>query len=200
MNKNIVLAVVSFLLVGIYIGVDFLLQKHSLLPEEEVKFKIKTLDIIDISSLLERVRADNEGIEYISQWELWRYPKPQIKEEKKKVEGEKHYIHYQLARKGNREFIINPEDRKDVWEFYGVFIVNRKPFAIFYNPYKKEGKYKVVTEKDKLNDNILIDKITHSKIFIKFPVAKDKYETLELKVFYVDLEKFKKKLERENKK
>ncbi len=197
-KKNVLLITLSLVVTGIYVGIDFLLQNKELQPETQISFKLSELNIEDISKYIKIAQKDNDAVDILGNWELWRYPKPQIKEEEKKEE--KHYVEYRIQKRGNREAIINPEDRNEIWEFYGVFIINKKPFAIFVNPKLKTSKYKIVTVGDKLNDNLLIDKITKSKIYVKFPIGKDKFETLELKVFYVNLEQFKKKLNKELKK
>ena len=197
-KKNAILIVLSLIITVIYIGVEFLLQNEELKSEAQVSFKLSELNIEDISKYIKMAQKDNDAIDILGNWELWRYPKPQIKKEEKKEE--KHYIEYRIQKRGNREAIINPEDRNEIWEFYGVFIVNKKPFAIFVNPKLKTSKYKIVTVGDKLNDNLIIDKITKSKIYVKFPIGENKYKTIELKVFYVDLEQFKKKLKKELKK
>lgn len=194
-KKNIILIILSIFVSLIFIGFDFFMQKKELQPEGNISFKMSELDIEDISRYIEMARKDNDAVKILGDWELWRYPKPKIEEKEEKKE-KKHYVIYKVLRHGNREAIVNPEDRNEIWEFYGVFIVNKKPFAIFVNPKLKNTKYKIVTVGDKLNDNLLIDKITKSKIYIKFPVAENKFETLELKVFYVDLEQFTKKLKK----
>ncbi len=197
-KKNIFLIIISLIAVLIYTGIDFFLQNQELKPEVNVSFKMSELNVEDISKYIELARKDNDAITVLGNWELWRYPKPKI--EKKEKKEKKHYIKYTVRKIGNREAIINPEDRNEIWEFYGVFVVNKKPFAIFVNPKLKTSKYKIVTVGDKLNDYLFIDKITKSKIYVKFPIGKNKFETLELKVFYVDLEQFKKKLKKELKK
>ncbi|NPA54305.1 MAG: hypothetical protein GXO21_06525 [Aquificae bacterium] len=194
MNKNLIIFIISLLLLSIYILVDFFMQRKELFPEDNLSFKMKSIEIIDISFLIKNQLEDND-ISILSEWELWRYPKPEIKEEKKEDKKEKKYIRYTITKEGNREYIVNPENPNEIWGFYGVFLVNKKSFAIFYNPEKNE--YKIVVEKDRLTDNLIVDKITSSKIIVKFPVSEKKYEKLELKVFFVDLEQFKKKLEKE---
>ncbi len=199
MKKNIILALITVLLTGIYIGYDFYTQEKSLKPDTSYSFKLNELDIPDIKKFIEKVEEDNDGVKVLSNWELWRYLPPKVKEEKK--EGEtKEYPVYEVIKRGIREAIINPTDRNDVWEFYGVFIVNKKPFAIFVNPRNKTQKYRVVTVGDSINKNLKIVKITKSKIVVQFPVSEKEKKNLELKVFYVDLEQFKKKIQKELKK
>jgi hypothetical protein len=196
MKKNLILFAVSGIVLLIYVSIDFFSQRREIFSKEKVHFKISSLEVVDIENLIKKQLKPEEIEKTLGDWELWRYMKPEVEEEKTQS---KQYIQYEVRRKGNREIIVNPLNRQEAWEFYGVFIINKRPFAIFYNKYAKEGKYKVVTIGDKLNDDLIIDKITSSKIVVKFPVGENKYDKLELKVFYVDIEQFKKKLERESK-
>ncbi len=196
MKKNLILFAVSGMVLLIYVSIDFFSQRREIFSKEKVDFKVSSLEVVDIESLIKKQLKPEEIEKTLGDWELWRYMKPEVEGEETQ---EKQYIQYTVRRKGNREIIVNPLNRQEAWEFYGVFIINKRPFAIFYNKYAKEGKYKVVTVGDKLNDDLIIDKITPSKIVVKFPTGEDKYDKLELKVFYVDIEQFKKKLERESK-
>ncbi len=198
-KKNFVLLVLSLVVSALYITFDFIMQKKELTPKEKITFSMNFIHIVNIEPLLKVNYSDNDIKNTIGNWELWRYRKPEVKEEKSEKK-KKTYIEYKLRKIRGREVIYNPKNRKESWEFYGVFIVNKKPFAIFYNPYKKEGKYKILTEGDELAKNLKIDKISPVKIILKFPISEEEYKTLELKVFYVDIEKFKKKLEKESKK
>jgi len=196
MKKNLILFAVSGMVLLIYVSIDFFSQRREIFSKEKVDFKVSSLEVVDIESLIKKQLKPEEIEKTLGDWELWRYMKPEVEGEETQ---EKQYIQYTVRRKGNREIIVNPLNRQETWEFYGVFIINKRPFAIFYNKYAKEGKYKVVTVGDKLNDDLIIDKITPSKIVVKFPTGENKYDKLELKVFYVDIEQFKKKLERESK-
>ncbi len=194
MGKNKILVLLSVLIVAVYITVDFFIQNKNLMPEEKIEFKLKSISIPDIKKYIS-IKVDND---YLGEFELWRYRRPEVKKKEKKEE--RNYVIYQVRKIGKRQAIINPQDRRDIWEFYGVFLVGKKRFAIFFNKNLREHKYRIVTSGDRLTEDLIIDKITSKKIFVKFPVRKNKYQTLELNVFYVDIEKFKKKMEEESKK
>jgi len=194
MGKNKILVLLSVLIVAVYITVDFFIQNKNLMPEEKIEFKLKSISIPDVKKYIS-IKVDND---YLGEFELWRYRRPEVKKKEKKEE--RNYVIYQVRKIGKRQAIINPQDRRDIWEFYGVFLVGKKRFAIFFNKNLREHKYRIVTSGDRLTESLIIDKITSKKIFVKFPVRKNKYQTLELNVFYVDIEKFKKKMEEESKK
>ncbi len=195
MNKNVILTGISAVFLLFYILVDFFIQSKDMEPDRKIEFRLKSIDVPDLKKYME-IQGGNDTV--LGEFELWRYRKPVVKKEEKKKK-ERKYIIYKLVKIGNREAIANPENRNDIWEFYGVFFVGKKRFAIFYNKNLKEHKYRFVTKGDRLTEDLIIDKITSKKIYVKFPVSKKEYKKLELKVFYVDIEKFKKKLKEEMK-
>lgn len=168
-----------------YIYSDFTSRTNAI-KSVKADFKISTLSIPELNTKL----TQENGLSDYSIWDL--DLKKLEKEGVVKREG-KVFYKYEVKKFGKNEAIVRvgETDSKNRWELHGIVKKNSKTMVVFYNPSNK--KVKLLSKGEVIEDSLIIEEINPNQIVVKYPKNENEYETLELKVFYVDVETYKKK-------
>ncbi len=168
-----------------YIYSDFTSRTNAI-KSVKADFKISTLSIPELNTKL----TQENGLSDYSIWDL--DLKKLEKEGVVKREG-KVFYEYEVKKFGKNEAIVRvgETDSKNRWELHGIVKKNAKTMVVFYNPSNK--KVKLLSKGEVIEDSLIIEEINPNQIVVKYPKNENEYATLELKVFYVDVEAYKKK-------
>ncbi len=186
-KKSFLLSLIVFVLTVGYFYKDFK-DKINYINSQVSNFKISQLNIpeIKINIIKSNVLAD---------YNIWDVIITQTSKEIKTGQGviKKVFPKYKVKKFGKVEAIYKVGNPKDRWEFYGIIKKGKDSFAVFYNPNLKENKWKLVKEGEKIDENLTVNKIGSKNIIITYYKNENEIEELQLKVFYVEEEKFKRK-------
>ncbi len=186
-KKGLLISLVVLVLTAAYFYEDFK-KKINYINSQKSDFKISQLNIPEI-----KIEIKKENV--LSDFSIWDIVVTQISQEIKNggTVVRKVFPKYEIKKFGQVNAIYKLGNAKDRWEFYGIIKKGKNSFAIFYNPSLKEKKWRLVKEGEKIDDNLTIKKIGSKNIIISYYKNENETEELQLKVFYVEEEKFKKK-------
>jgi len=187
MKKKLIFYFLLLIVVILYFYKDFI-SKIDYIKSTKNTFTISQLSIPFIKVDLTQKSA-------ISDFSIWNIFIPQSSKEIQTEHGiiKKVYPKYEVKKFGKVEAIYKLGSPKDRWEFYGVIKKGKNSFAIFYNPSLKEKKWRLVKEGENIDENLTVKKIGSKNIIISYYKNENEKEELQLKVFYVEEEKFQKK-------
>ncbi len=188
MLRKLVISLTVVLVLVYYLYTDYRSRIDSIRSVSS-SFKISTLNIPEIKTKLEHTGA-------LSTYSIWDLDLKKLGKEKPVTEEGEVFYQYEVKKFGKNEAVVRvgDEDKNNRWELQGIVKKNSKVMAVFYNPSKK--KIKLVSKGEVLEDSLTVEEIEPNLIVVKYPKSKNEYETLKLKVFYVDLEAYKKKKKR----
>ncbi len=186
-KKSFLLSLLVLLLAVAYFYKDYQ-NKVDYINSQKSNFKISQLSIPEIK--INIIKSDA-----LSDYSVWDIQITQITKEMQTEKGivRKVYPKYEIKKFGKVEAIYKVGKPNDRWEFYGIIRKGNQSFAIFYNPSLKEKKWRLVKEGENIDENLTIKKIGSKNIIISYYKNENEKEELQLKVFYVEEEKFKKK-------
>ncbi len=186
-KKSFLLSLIVFVLTAGYFYKDFK-DKINYINSQVSNFKISQLNIPEIK--INIIKSD-----VLADYNIWDVIITQTSKEIKTGQGiiKKVFPKYEVKKFGKVEAIYKVGNPKDRWEFYGIIKKGKDSFAIFYNPNLKENKWKLVKEGEKIDENLTVNKIGSKNIIITYYKNENEIEELQLKVFYVEEEKFKRK-------
>jgi hypothetical protein len=186
-KKSFLISLIVLVFTVAYFYRDFE-NKISYINSQKSSFKISQLNIPEIK--IDIVKSEN-----LADYSIWDIVVTQTSKEIKTGQGiiKKVYPKYEIKKFGKVEAIYKVGKPNDRWEFYGIIKKGKNSYAIFYNPSLKENKWRLVKEGEQIDENLTIKKIGSKNIIISYYKNENETEELQLKVFYVEEEKFKRK-------
>jgi len=168
-----------------YFYTDFTSRENAI-KSVKADFKISTLSIPKLNIKL----IQENGL---SNYLIWDLDLKKLEKEGVVKRKEEIFYEYEVKKFGKNEAIIRvgETDSENRWELHGIVKKNSRTMVVFYNPSNK--KIKLVSKGEKIEDSLIIEEINPNQIVVKYPKSENEYKTLELKVFYVDVEAYKKK-------